>query len=283
MLDNQTVCLNKIKGKIGNYLGNGSRTPYAHNKRLLRIFEYYALGSLYMDLLGWVFRHLHRKVKYLILDGTSWQHGQQWHHYMTLCIVYGGVAIPIYWVNLAKKGNSSTQERQDLIHGALCHFDLRDKILLADREYMGAEWFRFLAEQGFKFVIRVREGDYKEALWEKGKSLAGLQQKVRRSKKAHKAIKQHIELAGHPFNWVALKNPDPTSREPLLYFVSNIEAAASQIAAHYPLRWQIEICFKHLKSNGFHLESMRIQGKARQQLISGICLCNFDLRGPENL
>jgi hypothetical protein len=51
ILDNQTVCLNKIKGKIGNYLGNDSSTRHAHNKRLVHIFERYALGSLCMDLL----------------------------------------------------------------------------------------------------------------------------------------------------------------------------------------------------------------------------------------
>jgi hypothetical protein len=61
------------------------------------------------------------------------------------------------------------------------------------------------------------------------------------------------------------------------------EAAASQIAGHIPVRWQIETCFKHLKSNDFHLKSMRIQGKARQPLMMAVVVFAYVISILEGL
>ena len=42
--------------------------------------------------------------------------------------------------------------------------NLKDKILLADREYIGEDWFCFLKDHAIDFVIRLRKKNYKEAL-----------------------------------------------------------------------------------------------------------------------
>jgi hypothetical protein len=82
--------------------------------------------------------------------------GDKYVHLLTLCLVYKRIAIPIYWHQLNKKGGHSSQEdRRKLMEGALGIFDLSEKILIADREFVGEDWFRFLTDNHFDFVVRV--------------------------------------------------------------------------------------------------------------------------------
>lgn len=284
ILDNETVCLYKIKGKVGGYLGNHNTQPTAHYKRLIRIFQDFAFSRLWLDLLLFVFKSLRLKSRYLLLDGTSWKSGKTWHHYLTLCVLYQNVAIPIYWVDLAKKGNSSFLERKKLMNKAGKYFNLTGKILLADREYIGIEWFEYLSDIGLDFVIRLRHKSYKKYVNKAmGKSYEELENKVLRSKIPTKAVKKRIVIAGKTFNFVIMKNPKPDAKEPLLYFLSSLGGTAGQIAAHYPLRWQIEVCFKHLKSNGFNLEALNVAGRSKQKLMLAVVVFAYTLSVLEGL
>jgi hypothetical protein len=75
----ETVCLNRLKGSIGAITGKTSTKPGSHYKRLIRIFDNYAFSRLWLELVHFAFT-----LKYILLDGTSWQHGSVWHHYITL-------------------------------------------------------------------------------------------------------------------------------------------------------------------------------------------------------
>ena len=111
----EAVYLNRIKGIVGNITGKTSTKPNSHYKRLIRIFDEFSYDSLWLEILGFVFRLLRLKSDYLLLDGTSWERGNRQFHYLTLCVVYQGVAIPFYWQDLQKKGNSSIEERREMV------------------------------------------------------------------------------------------------------------------------------------------------------------------------
>ena len=65
-----------------------------------------------------------------------------------------GVDLPL----LPHGGNSSTQDRKALTRRYLAHFPLESiRYLLADREFVGAEWFKFLDDINILFAIRLRE------------------------------------------------------------------------------------------------------------------------------
>ena len=64
-----------------------------------------------------------------VLDDTSWQHGKKQYHFLVLSVIYQGVAVPIYWEDLNKKGISHQQERKRLLRKALKPFDLRQMTL----------------------------------------------------------------------------------------------------------------------------------------------------------
>ena len=284
MLIGQTVCLNKLKGQVGQITGKLSTKPNSNYQRLIRIFHYHAFSRLWLDLLIFVFALLRLKSDYLTLDGTSWKQGQRWHHYLTLCIVYQGVAIPIYWVDLEKHGISSTKERKKLIKRVLKSFNLHKKILLADREYIGTDWFKYLIDSGLNFVIRSKKGIYASAIDQAvGKTLAALTAKVKRSKIRNKSVRKAFFLNGMKLFIVVSKNPNKTAKEPIIFLITNIDKAAPRIAAMYRIRWTIEHCFKQLKSNGFNLESMNLKGSARRNLLMAIVIFTYVLSILEGL
>jgi hypothetical protein len=280
----ETVCLNKIKGVVGKITGKTSTQPDSHYKRLIRIFDDFSYGGLWIELLQFVFRLLRLKSDYLLLDGTSWEKGDRQFHYLTLCVVYQGVAIPIYWEDLKKKGTSNVEERKQLFKKAMRYYNLKDKILLADREYIGEDWFCFLKEHHIDFVIRLRKKNYKEAVnAAEGKKYSAMEKKALNSRIAGKALGKKIFLQGQRFTFVVFKNPKPNAEEPLIYLLSTLEEAPAKIAAHYPVRWQIETCFKHLKSNGFNLEAINLGGEKRSRLMIAIVVFAYTLSICEGL
>jgi hypothetical protein len=74
-----------------------------------------------------------------------------------LGIVYQGVAFPLLFTMLPKKGNSNSQERIELIDrfiGLFGHTCIES--LVADREFVGREWIEYLNFNNIKYHIRIR-------------------------------------------------------------------------------------------------------------------------------
>ena len=161
ILDLETVCLNRFKKHVGKLTGKSDVSAHSHYKRLIRIFDNYAFSSFWLELLKYASHLCRLKSDYLLLDGTGWKHGQRWYHYLTWCVVCRGAAIPIYWIDLAKHGTSNFKERRALLKKAMKPFNLKDKPLLADYEYIGTEWVKFLTDHEIDFVIRLRHKTYK--------------------------------------------------------------------------------------------------------------------------
>jgi len=284
MLQVQTVCLHKLKGIVGQITGKIGTKPSSNYQRLVRIFRNYAFSRLWLDLLQFVFQLLRLQCDYLTLDGTSWKRGKKWYHYLVLCVIYQGVAIPIYWVNLQKHGISNIKERKQLLKRAFRSFNLKDKTLIADREYIGIDWFKFLIDNKLGFIIRLKKNIYHEAINAAGgKTVQELIQKVKRSKIPHKSVRKAFELEGMKLWFVVSKNPDKSAKEAFLFLITNLEKSAPAIANIYRIRWKIEHCFKQLKSNGFDLEAMNVKGKAKQNLLLSIVVFTYVISVLEGL
>jgi len=73
-----------------------------------------------------------------------------------------GVAVPVYFRIYTHKGVLSEKERISFIRKSLAVVDLRGKLLIADREFIGKEWFGFLSENRIGFLIRLRKGIYRQ-------------------------------------------------------------------------------------------------------------------------
>lgn len=94
----------------------------------------------------------------LIIDRTNWQWGKNYINIFMLSVEHFGIGIPLFWMILDSAGNSKTKQRIELLQRVLKQFG-QDKIrvLLADREFIGEPWFRFLIEENIPFIIRVKQ------------------------------------------------------------------------------------------------------------------------------
>lgn len=81
----------------------------------------------------------------LTLDRTNWKFGKAEVNFLVLGVAYRGMAVPVFWSVLDKAGNSGTAERIALMERFLKAFGAsRVAALLAGREFVGEEWFRWL-------------------------------------------------------------------------------------------------------------------------------------------
>lgn len=269
VLDKETVCLNKLKKHVPVVLKNDQSKMYAHYKRLLRTVQFWSKGDLWEQVLQVAVSLLSLKVDYLLLDGTKWEIGSIKIHLMTLCMVYQGVSIPIYWVDLKKKGHSNQEERNDLLCAALKRYQLAGKTLIADREYVGTCWFAHLVKHKLDFIVRLKKNTYRKYVNQSsGDAYSKMEKKALKRKHG---VSKFIEIEGNRYLLVIVKNRQPNSEEPLLYLLSTLDKK-HVISQAYSLRWLIEVCFYHLKSNGFQLESMGVKQGERLRLMMAIAV-----------
>lgn len=285
IFESKTTNLNKAKDEVPSILGNGATTEEASNyMRLIRFFKTENREELVASILSvcCVFLRPSRGggCKYLVLDGTKWEIGQTRVQLLTLCILWRGVAIPIWWEDLEKIGHSSQEERKELIENALRRYSLRGMVLLADREYLGEEWFAFLRRQGIDFVIRLKANVYHQEV----NACAGPRQShLRRrasAKKPGQWVDKKIVWNGHTYRYIIAKNLRADPKEPLVYLLTSLGRAQSAANA-YRLRWKIETCFKHLKTNGFDLEAMNVKGKSKRNLMMAVVVFLYVLAVQE--
>ncbi len=125
-----------------------------------RIQRFLACYPLDFDLLARiVFRLLPHPGPYVLsMDRTNWRFGCFDINALVLGITYRGVAFPLLFRLLPKRGNSNTAERKEIILRYIRLFG-RETIdcLVADREFVGEEWLSFLNTERIRYHLRIRE------------------------------------------------------------------------------------------------------------------------------
>ena len=197
----------------------------------------------------------------LVIDRTDWELGKtSWCNLLTIGLSFKGYFIPLLWEDLGRRGNSGGAVRLALIDRLLEWWPYeavspKKFPVLADREFAGEQWLLDLAKRGFLFVVRLKS-NRQLTIWMEGairERPAGA--RALRRFLARKGLDStEIVLVGEYIcHFVALKNTAGRDKEPFVYLFTNLDQP--QLAGDfYRLRWTIECCFKHLKSNGFNLE-----------------------------
>ena len=96
----------------------------------------------------------------LCLDRTNWQIGSKHVNVLVLALVTRRHRVPLMWSMMGGRwpGNSPTAARIALMDRHLALFGAGSvKMLLADREFIGGEWLRYLHANNAPFTIRLRE------------------------------------------------------------------------------------------------------------------------------
>ncbi|HSX13018.1 MAG TPA: transposase [Chlamydiales bacterium] len=109
----------------------------------------------------------------LILDRTNWKWGKSPINILVLSVAYRGISIPIFWAVLDLEGASCVGDRVAILKRAIQKLGVEKiEVLLADREFIGTEWFGFLITNKIPFVIRIKQNSYLKTK-EGGTILAG--------------------------------------------------------------------------------------------------------------
>ena len=203
----------------------------------------------------------------LSLDRTNWQFGQFSINLLVLGIVYQGVAFPVYWMFLDKQGNSNTAERIAIMEKFMTTFGVSSIAwLLADREFVGKKWFRFLRQQKFPFRIRIKQNF----------QVPGKQGQI-----PVMAIFQHLTpgetlvlprkrlILGQQLYLIGLRLEDE-------YLLLVTDQKPQTALEDYAKRWNIETLFVILKSRGFRFEETHLtDGERINKLLALLTLATI--------
>jgi len=133
----------------------GTAEIESHDKRLQRFFK--QVESKPSLIATCVVAFLPYETSTLSMDRTNWMLGCFNSNFLVLSVVHEGIAFPVLWLFLPKKGNANTKERMQLIDKFIEIFGV-EKIdcLLGDRECIGETWFAYLPTHRIKFCLRIK-------------------------------------------------------------------------------------------------------------------------------
>ncbi|WP_257282234.1 IS4 family transposase [Endozoicomonas sp. ISHI1] len=197
----------------------------------------------------------------LSMDRTNWLFGMFKINILFLAINYKGMAIPILWTLLSKKGCSNTTERIELLQRFQKIFpEQAIQRLLMDRESKGRRWLKFLVNGNWPFCIRVPNNT-----WVPNKHQNRLLPVTRifsltigetmAIRQPRKVWRQMVYLAA------SKKGSDP------MVVICNADPWCA--IENYLQRWQIETMFQAMKSRGFNLEETH--SKDRDKISKLLC------------
>lgn len=281
IITKSTVNLNKCKKAFGRGLGDPTIDLENAYRRLTRFFLMknvlsFCLGISYM-VLATVLEG--QCAAYLAIDRTNWQIGKKPHKVNINILVIGlvlenGCFIPLVWDMLDKRGNSNQKERIDLIKRLV---ELITPIkeghsftFLGDREFVGNKWFKALVKSGFNFVMRLRKSDYLAAVaLSNNTTIDKLQRKIKQKIKKQGFFFSSVKLEGGEYYYIVLPNTKKNAKDEWIRFLTDIPNVDT-VSKAYRERWQIEVFFKHCKTNGYNLEELNMKNSKKAMLMMSI-------------
>lgn len=246
----RTVNLSEIATAFG-----GHAKVASHYRRIQRFFKDFPV--MRTQIAAVVTRLLPLGARWVLcLDRTNWQFGSMNINILVLAVAYHGVAVPLLWMLLDKRGNSHTFERIGLLKHFLVEFGhSRIQCLTADREFIGTDWIKFLKRRRIRFRIRIRHNTQISTA-KGGYHLAA-------SRFFRNLPLGEVRLLRHPRRvWgmtvfvlgVRLKDD---------YLILITDHAPQTALEDYQQRWQIETLFGCLKSRGFDFEATHLLAPER--------------------
>ena len=227
-------------------------SSYKRMQRFLRLFEisYAEVAFFVVKLVGlsapWI----------ITLDRTDWYLGSTPLNVLTLGICYKGIAFPLLWSILEKKGCSNTAERIKLLEEFDSLFGVASiDYICADREFVGKKWFAYLSSKGVDFRIRVRAN----TLITNGRGQAVAARRLFCGFRIGQpvALKGTRRVLGLNLHISGMK-----LRAGEYLIVASGKPTETAIA-DYARRWEIETLFGCMKSRGFCLEQTHVTAPER--------------------
>lgn len=263
----QTVCFEKLAVSFECEVKVGSSL-----RRIQRFMADYVMDTDFIART--VFALLPQQPPYrLALDRTNWKFGSFDINILVLGVVYKGVAFPLLFTMLPKFGNSSTDERIELIQRYIDLFGAQTiDCLMADREFIGDRWIGFLNLNHIRYHIRIRENFWVIIPRNKHKVKASwLFNGLRMNE--HKFLSGIVDINGQLCYLSASKVMSKQGKPELQIIVSFNKP--DEAHSFYKERWQIETAFKAMKSSGFNIEDTHLNDLDRIAKLVSLMLVAF--------
>ncbi len=244
----------------------GAVLPASTYRRLQRFFQHVRLCEdwavpLLIRLLGqhgsWL----------LALDRTNWQIGKTEVNFLVLAVVTRRFRVPLICTVIEGRGCSDTAMRIALMERYLAHFPaMTIRLLLADREFVGAGWMEFLCKNNIPFAIRIR--DNLRITTEDGHDLT-LRARLRQARRgrifrARLGGREDAASGNAPRLTIAAK----PLKDDWLIVVTNVEAQTA--LRTYRKRWAIECLFGDAKTRGLNVEDTRLTDPRKLALLMSL-------------
>jgi hypothetical protein len=247
---------------------SGRATPDSHYKRcqrFLRCFDlpFAEIASLVIKLLGIAPPFV------ISIDRTDWYLGATPLNILMLSLVSKGVAFPLLWTVLEKKGCSDTAERIALLENYAQLFGTDTlSFVTADREFIGRDWFGYLRRKKIPFRLRVREN--LKVTNARGNKMVSAKNLFRTHKAGvgvllrgqRKVLREEVALMG-------MRTPEGE------YVIVASSTHSDEILQDYAQRWKIESLFGCLKSRGFCLEATHVTERQRLERLLALLTVAF--------
>jgi len=246
----RTVCLSQLAPVL-----NPRRSDATNYRRLQRFLALFDFEEKERTRLLLAFRPNDTALT-LVMDRTEWKIGGKRVNLLVVGYLLEGFVVPLRWVDLDKPGASNETERIDLLDGLLNDLGSTPiEALVADREFIGEQFFRWMIGKKLRFVIRIRKNARmrhrgKGTIARAGDEFAALALGQRRR------LRERRVIYGHAVYVVAAREAD----EPWILVTNE---RPKQALAIYAKRWAIETTFAAFKRRGFDLESTHLKEAAR--------------------
>lgn len=269
------MALCKAKTVCFSLLSTYFDSPAKADSCLRRIQRYFSKHSISQDLVAkFIFQILPRKEKYrLAIDRTNWQFGKTDINIFMLAVVHDGVAYPLLFSMLPKRGTSNTQERIDLLQRYINLFGTESiDCLLADREFVGERWIEWLNNMNIRYHIRIRENFW--AFNPRSGKQVRVSWLFNSLKVGEASFFYHIFYVKGQACYLSgskIKGHDGKHELQVIISFNKPENAVSS----YRQRWQVETLFRSLKSSGFNIEDTHLTDIERVEKLLLIVMMAF--------
>lgn len=204
----------------------------------------------------------------LCMDRTEWGFGSYQVNILMLMACHGDKHVPLYWELLENNsGNSNSQNRIDLLQKVINLVGVaRIGLVVADREFVGHDWLKFLKENHIHFCIRMPKHHLIERMDGQINQAEVL------------ASKQALYLKDCLVDgvWVNVYLKKLEDREDLLYLIGTM-ADPKHLGQVYRRRWTIETMFQSFKKRGFDLEKTHFKSADKLKKLVGLVSIAFGL------
>ena len=231
------------------------------------ILNFNALALFLMGLLKDV---VGDKPLILAIDRTNWEARQNDVNLLVMSVCFGDAAVPLLWSDLRRKGNSDTRQRRRLMQRFLKLFG-RERIeaMVADREFVGEDWFTWLLGEDIPFSLRLRENFIVRPVDEQaGKYAKDHFNGLRPGDNMDLGL---CEICGVRMGVCGLR----LKKDNELLIIGYWGMTADKARDVFMKRWNIETGFQKLKSHGFNMEGSRLRGGGKQERLMAVLAVGF--------